>query len=366
MADSISKGARVLVAMSGGVDSSVAAALLADEGYDLVGITMRVASGDGREHSRKACCTADAAHDARRVADKLGIAHYVINYLERFEEEVIGDFVSEYLAGRTPNPCSRCNQRVKFGALYEKAQAVGADYIATGHYVRKVIRDDRHALRRGIDRGKDQSYTLAGLGQEQLRRSLFPLGELTKAEVRERAKDLGLVTWDKPESQEICFVPNDDYRAFLATRVGMGTPGPIINRQGDRLGEHSGLMNYTVGQRKGLGIAAPRPLFVLKIDIRANTLIVGHEEDTFEKRLSAGEVIWSGIARPSEPFDCLAQIRYRHTPIPVRCTPNADGFHLDFNESERSVSPGQWAILYDDDVVLAAGVIDKGSAASES
>jgi len=348
---------RVICAMSGGVDSSVAAALLVDQGYDVVGITMRVASGEGREHSQKACCTADAAQDARRVAAKLGIPHYVVNYLHRFEQEVIDDFTHEYLHGRTPNPCSRCNQRVKFGALYEKALAIGADYIATGHYVRKSVRDGRHALRRGKDHDKDQSYTLAGLGQAQLSKALFPVGELTKAETRDMAKDLGLVTWDKPESQEICFVPNDNYRDFLRDRVGLGSPGPIINTAGEHLGQHQGLMNYTIGQRKGLGIAAPRPLFVLKIDIRANTLIVGHEEDTYQHTLHANEVVWSGLHTPTDPFQADVQIRYNHTPTPATCTPTNEGFTTTFHTPERAITPGQWAVLYQDDIVAAAGII---------
>jgi tRNA-uridine 2-sulfurtransferase len=350
---------RVIVAMSGGVDSSVAAALLVEQGYDVVGITMRVASGEGRAHSEKACCTLDAANDARRVADRLGIDHYVLNYLERFEKEVISDFQTEYLAGRTPNPCSRCNQRVKFGALFEKAMAVNAEYIATGHYVRKVVRDGRHALRRGVDRHKNQSYTLSGLGQAQLKRALFPVGELSKEETRAKARELELVTWDKPESQEICFVPNDNYRDFLAGRVGLGSPGPIVNTVGERVGEHSGLMNYTIGQRKGLGIAAPRPYFVLKLDMRTNTLVVGHEEDTFEKTLRAGEVIWSGLPPQTEAFECGVQIRSRHHAVPATCVPDGDTFAVTFHEPERSPTPGQWAVLYDeDDVVLAAGVID--------
>jgi tRNA-specific 2-thiouridylase len=344
--------------MSGGVDSSVAAALLVEAGYDVVGITMRVASGEGRVHSEKACCTLDAAQDARRVADRLGIAHYVVNYLERFEEEVIADFTSEYLAGRTPNPCSRCNQRVKFGALFEKAEAIGADFIATGHYVRKVDRDGRSALRRGVDGHKDQSYTLAGLGQAQLSRALFPVGELSKADTRQKARELDLVTWDKQESQEICFVPNDNYREFLAGRVGMGTPGPIVNTTGDRVGEHSGLVNYTIGQRKGLGIAAERPYYVLRLEMDANTLIVGHEEDTYGGSFSVSEVVWSGLPPQEEPFECAVQIRSRHTSAPAVCTPIDGGFEVAFLEPERAHTPGQWAVCYDGDVVLAAGIID--------
>lgn len=350
---------RVIVAMSGGVDSSVAAALLVDQGYDCVGMTMRVASGEGREHSDKACCTVEAAGDARRVADRLGIPHYTVNYVERFEREVIADFAAEYAAGRTPNPCARCNQRVKFGALYEKCVALGADFIATGHYARKVERGDRAGLRRAVYRAKDQSYNLAGLGQAQLRRALFPLGEMTKEEARAVARERSLVTWDKPESQEICFVPQDDYRAFLDERVGAGAPGPIVNTKGEVVGQHSGLTHYTVGQRKGLGIAAPRPYFVLKLDVANNVLFVGHEEEQGETRLTAEEVVWGALAPQSEPFACTVQIRYRHEPVPAVATASEDGTRLEIalERPERGVTPGQWAVCYDGDVVLAAGLI---------
>jgi len=349
---------RVIVAMSGGVDSSVAAALLVDQGYDVVAMTMRVASGEGREHSDKACCTLDAAHDAKRVADKLGIPHYTINYLERFEHEVINDFTSEYLAGRTPNPCSRCNQRVKFGALYEKAIAIGADRIATGHYVRRTERGDRVALRRGVDTHKDQSYTLSGLSQDQLRRALFPIGELTKAETREYAQRLELVTWDKPESQEICFVPNDNYRDFLSARVGKPAKGPIVTTSGDVLGEHHGLMFYTVGQRRGLGIAAPDPLYVLRLDMANNTLVVGHREETYCASMTVSEMCWSGLEAQREPLECTVQIRAHHAPVPCTVTPNGDAVHVTFLDPVEGVSPGQWGVFYEGDTVLAGGIID--------
>ncbi|MCC6488580.1 MAG: tRNA 2-thiouridine(34) synthase MnmA [Candidatus Hydrogenedentes bacterium] len=344
--------------MSGGVDSSVAAALLVRQGYEVVGMTMRVASGEGRESSSKACCTLDAAEDARRVAQKLDIPHYVLNYIQRFEQEVISDFISEYLAGRTPNPCSRCNQRVKFGARYEKALAIEADAIATGHYVRLEPRNGRHALRRAVHLAKDQSYTLSGLSQEQLGRAAFPLGELTKEATRDIARDLGLVTADKPESQEICFVPDDNYRNFLAKRTVPAKPGPIVSMSGEVLGEHTGLVNYTVGQRKGLGIAAPKPLYVVRLDMARNTLVVAHEDEANCHALTAGQVNWCALPPQTEPFDCEVQIRYKSRPIPCTVYPSNAGFEARFHEPQRAVTPGQWAVLYEDDYVLAAGIID--------
>ncbi|HRI86811.1 MAG TPA: tRNA 2-thiouridine(34) synthase MnmA [Candidatus Hydrogenedentes bacterium] len=358
--ESRARNRRVLVAMSGGVDSSVAAALLVEQGYDVTGMTMRVASGEGRETSSKACCTLDAAQDARRVADKLGIPHYVINYVQRFEREVIQDFISEYMAGRTPNPCSRCNQRVKFGALYEKALAIEADVIATGHYARTAKRGDRVALMRAVDLNKDQSYTLSGLGQAQLGRAMFPLGEMTKEDTRAIARSLGLVTADKPESMEICFVPDDNYRNFLASRVDAPLAGPIVNLQGELVGHHTGLVNYTVGQRKGLGIAAPKPYYVVKIDMQRNALVVGHEEEAHSTGLMAEQVSWCAIPPQTEPFDCAVQTRYKSIPVPCTVTPdatNSETFSLAFHEPQRSVTPGQWAVLYDGEAVLAAGII---------
>ncbi|MBX7256744.1 MAG: tRNA 2-thiouridine(34) synthase MnmA [Candidatus Hydrogenedentes bacterium] len=356
----MSHRARIIVAMSGGVDSSVAAALLVEQGYDVIGMTMRVASGEGRESSDKACCTLDAANDARRVADALGIPHYVLNYVQRFEKEVISDFIQEYMAGRTPNPCARCNQRVKFGALYEKALAIEADRIATGHYARVEQRSGKSVLRRALDLNKDQSYTLAGLAQDQLRRAMFPLGDLTKERTREIARSLGLGTAEKPESQEICFVPDDNYRNFLAQRVDVPAPGPIVNTQGQVVGVHSGLMHYTVGQRKGLGIASERPYYVVKLDVANNTLVVGREEDTFIEFFSVGQMIWGLEDADSGPFDCLVQIRYKNRAVPCTAHPDGERLTIQFHEPQRAVTPGQWAVLYDKyDYVLGAGIIER-------
>ncbi len=336
--------------MSGGVDSSVAAALLLEQGYDVIGMTMHVTAA-----------SADAAADARRVADGLGIPHYVASYEDRFQRDVIRDFIAEYLAGRTPNPCFRCNRKVKFGALLQEAMAHGADCFATGHYVRTVERNGRVAVRRGRYLAKDQSYALAGLRQDQLRRIRFPLGEYTKEEVREKARSLGLLTAGKAESQEICFVPDDDYRRFILERTGPGEPGPIVNRAGEVLGQHKGLMHYTVGQRKGLGIAAPRPLYVLELDAARNAVVVGYAEETYFQKLITSEVIWGALENPGRSFPCYAQIRYNHNPAPAMAQITEEGLEVVFGKPERAVAPGQWAVLYDEEgVVLAAGLIERG------
>lgn len=337
--------------MSGGVDSTVSAALLLEQGYDVMGITMRLMP-DSQEHPS----TAEAA---RRAADQLCISHYVWDAVEPFEREVVSYFVGEYLMGRTPNPCIRCNQRIKFGGLMAFARERGAECLATGHYARVVPCGERLALRRGVWRPKDQSYALAGLTQEQLRQVLFPLGELTKDETRMRARNLGLTNAEKAESQEICFIPGDDYGAFLSGRVGPAVPGPILSVQGAVLGQHKGLMFYTVGQRKGLGIAAERPYYVVKIDTAANSLVVGHDEETFRDGLRTGPVNWGALPPQSAPFACLAQIRYLHRPVPAMATPAGEGLEVRFETPQRAVTPGQWAVLYDDaECVLAAGIIE--------
>jgi len=349
----------VLVAMSGGVDSSVALALLRDEGHEVLGVTLRLVPEPAEASVFEPCCSLAGVEDARRVAARLEVPHRVVHMTDRFERDVIDDFVREYQAGRTPNPCVRCNLDIKFGALLDMAGRFGADRVATGHYVRRERRAGRVALRRAVHRPKDQSYVLAGLSQEQLASALFPLGGLAKAEVRERARALGLPTADKPESQEICFVPNDDYRAFLAQRVGLPAAGPILSTSGAGLGEHKGLLHYTIGQRKGLGIAAPRPYYVVRLDVARNAVIVGHEEDTYCAGLVARAVNWCSIAAQTAPFDCLAQLRYRHTAAPATATPDGEGLAVQFHRPERGVTPGQWVVLYDaEEYVLAAGIID--------
>jgi len=344
--------AKVAVAMSGGVDSSVAAALLLDTGYDVVGITMRLLA-PGSLRSKPS-----PTEKARGIAARLGIPHYVVDLREPFKHHVVDYFVSEYRVGRTPNPCIRCNQRVKFGALLEEAERAGAQYLATGHYVRVAKEEGRYAVCRVKYRAKDQSYVLAGLSQDQLRRVIFPLGELTKEETRAKARSLGLDIAESSESQDICFIEDGDYHRFLAERGESGQPGPILSTTGEKLGSHTGLPKYTIGQRKGLGIAAARPYYVVRLDPERNAVIVGHREETFAKRLTAREVVWQGMPPQSEPFECDIQIRYRHEAAPCVVEPEGARFSAKFRVPQRAVTPGQWAVLYRGDMVLAAGTID--------
>ncbi len=346
-------GPRVLVAMSGGVDSSVAAAVLLERGYEVIGATM---------HLSRTPAGADAIESARRASERLGIALHVWDGEVLFEREVIGYFVGEYQCGRTPNPCVLCNRVIKFGAFREAFASLGAELLATGHYARVERHGERLGLRRGQWRPKDQSYVLANLSQEQLGACLFPLGELSKDEVRARAAALGLKNADRPESQEICFIPDDDYRAFMTARGAHQEPGPIVNTAGEELGRHQGLAWYTVGQRRGLGIAAPRPLYVLEIDPSRNTLIVGFDEETLCPALHTGPANWVALPPQSAPFRCLAQIRYLHKPAPALAVPEGGGIEVRFDAPQRAIAPGQFCVLYDeDDRVLAGAVITRST-----
>ena len=338
---------QIAIALSGGIDSAVAAAALQEEGHSLIGVTMSLASGEpGRR----------AAEEARETARHLGIPHHLVDLSHVFEREIIQPFVRDYAAGRTPNPCARCNPRIKFGVLKQHARALGAEILATGHYARIEKHGNRMALRRALDDEKDQSYALAGLAQDQLEHAVFPLGGMTKEQTRQRARDLDFPFPDRPESQEICFVEGD-YRAFLAQRLGPPRPGDILSVHGVLLGRHHGLAGYTIGQRKGLGIAAPNPLYVIRIDPERNALIVGEEQDTYCPGLVAGEITWCSIDPPAAPFGCSVQIRYNHKPVPCTAAPAPAGFEVRFAEPLRAVAPGQLAVLYDGDLVLASGTI---------
>lgn len=363
----------IAVAMSGGVDSSTVAALLQRDGHRLVGMTMQlwnqrrlpelqVEGATGR------CCSLDDVYDARAVANVLGIPYYVVNFEDRFEETVVKPFVEEYLQGRTPIPCTLCNNHVKFDQFLEMADGVGAEYIATGHYARVEYnpKSGRYEMRTGRDLGKDQTYFLFGLKQHQLARTLFPLGGMTKPEVRVLAVELGIPTAAKHDSQEICFVPNGDYAGFIdAYFKERGIPreathGAIVDREGKVLAEHDGVHHFTVGQRKGLRIAAPEPLYVIETNPKTQQVVVGRGDELLSQSLLAKDVNWVSIAPVTEPRAAQVKIRNRHQPAEAVLMPTGadDRVEVRFLTPQRAVTPGQAAVLYDGDLVLGGGWIE--------
>ncbi|MDQ3566367.1 MAG: tRNA 2-thiouridine(34) synthase MnmA [Pseudomonadota bacterium] len=344
--------------MSGGVDSSVAAYLLKQQGYEVVGITMKVWPQDCISRAEDKCCGPQAIADARSVAHSLGIPHYVVDEAENFERAVIDYFTSEYKAGRTPNPCVMCNEKVKFGNLWGKAKAIGADYIATGHYAVVEHCAGRAVLRRGRDPLKDQSYFLFSLRQAQLLRALFPLGAMAKTEIRAMARELGLKTADKADSQEICFVPGSDYKAFLKAHLSEKEfhPGGIYDKSGDRIGEHDGIEMFTIGQRKGLPGGSARPRYVIDIDPLTSRVIVGEAEDLFVEEFEIDHTVWHAPAMAR--FEAMAKIRYSHPGVDstIEPGPNATA-RVRLQTPQRAVTPGQAAVFYRGDEVLGGGWI---------
>jgi tRNA-uridine 2-sulfurtransferase len=357
---------RIVVGMSGGVDSSVAAALLVEQGHDVVGVTLRVwpwREPDDPTRRFGSCCSAESAGDAREVARVLGIPYYLLNSEAEFGEKVINRFVETYAAGATPVPCVACNRDLKFGSLLTRARAWDAAAVATGHYAgaRRDADTGRYLLWRARDRAKDQSDFLWPLTQEQLAGARFPLADLTKAEVRAHARRLGLPTADKPESQEICFIPDDDYRGFLRRRrAEIFEPGPIVDTAGRRLGTHAGLPAFTIGQRKGLGLSAGRALHVVDLDPRTNTVTVGEPGDLERTRLVAHDVNFIACDPPDDPMRIEAKIRHNHSPAPATVRALEGGrAEVIFDSPQRSVTPGQSVVWYRGDCVVGGGVISR-------
>jgi len=348
---------RVLVAMSGGVDSSLAAALLHAAGHEVIGVTLHLWDAAGEDKVGR-CCAPEDREDARRTCDLLGVPHYVLDERQAFRRHVVDPFVQTNLAGRTPIPCVACNQQVKLARLWQVAQSFGAQRVATGHYARlRETPGGDVELLRGRDASKDQSYFLFGAGQEVLRHLLFPLGELLKSEARELAREHGLPNWDKPDSQELCFVPDQDVRGFVERQVGHAADGgEIIDAQGHVLGQHRGIAGFTVGQRRGLGIPGREPRYVLRIIEDTRQVVVGSAHELAVAELSAQSVTWTG-ARPSAPFEAQLRIRSRHRPAECVVTPTEEGFTARFKQPESAVAPGQAAVVYRGECVVGGGYI---------
>src|SRR5450755_4512978 len=351
---------RVLLGMSGGVDSSVAGYLLREQGYDVVGVTMKVWPQDCISRAEDKCCGPQAVADARGVAHSLGFPHYVVDEADQFERLVIDYFSSECQAGRTPNPCVMCNEKLKFGSLWNKAEALGCDYIATGHYAIIEHHNDRAVLRKGVDPRKDQSYFLFSLRQPQLLRALTPLGGMSKPAIREIARSLGLKVADKADSQEICFVPGNDYKAFLRSHLGENEfhEGGIFDLEGNFLGAHEGIELFTVGQRKGLPGGSAQPRYVIDIDSETNRVMVGSAEDLVTEEFEIDRTNWVSRGLPNESLEVTVKIRYSHPGASATLHPLPDDrARLELHEPQKAVTPGQAAVFYDGDVVLGGGWI---------
>lgn len=353
---------KVVVGMSGGVDSSVAAWLLKNQGYDVIGVTMQIWQDEEEaameEHG--GCCGLSAVDDARRVAAALDIPYYVMNFKKEFKENVIDYFIDDYLHGRTPNPCIACNRYVKWESLLKRSLDIGAEYIATGHYARvERLSNGRYAIRNSATAAKDQTYALYNLTQDQLSKTLMPVGEYTKDQIRAMADEIGLLVAHKPDSQDICFVPDGDYTAFIERITkNKPRPGKFIHQNGQVLGTHQGLIHYTIGQRKGLGIAYEYPLYVIDKDIASNTVILGPNDALFQKALLAENCNLIAIDKLEAPLRVTAKTRYRQKDVPAVIEPLADGkIKVTFDEPQRAITPGQAVVFYDGDYVVGGGII---------
>jgi tRNA-uridine 2-sulfurtransferase len=361
--DRVAQPMRILVAMSGGVDSAVAAYLLQRSGHEVAGATMRLFCSSRQEGPARPCCDMEAVHEARRSADRLGIEHVVVDMEETFQREVVGDFIDEYARARTPNPCVRCNTLVKFGPLLAKARRMGFDGVATGHYVIRASTEDGWALFRARDPDKDQSYVLWGLDRSALDRCHFPLGRARKGAVRRLARRIGLTAWNRADSQDICFVPTGEHARFLADRLPqehpMRTPGPVRSVNGELLGEHEGLLGYTQGQRRGIGVGSGERLYVIRMEPATSTLWVGAKEQT----LAAGLTATGGnLLAPRELLEgegVVARIRYRHSGAPCRVDAKTDRWLVRFEQPQSAVAPGQSVVFYRNGRMLAGATIDE-------
>ena len=354
---------RVVVGMSGGVDSSATAALLLEQGYEVVGITLKLWPQDCVSRAEDKCCGPQAVMDARAVCYKLGVPFYLVDEADQFQTKVIQYFADEYKAGRTPNPCVMCNQNLKFGRLIDRADQLGAQYIATGHFARleKSANGRRTLLKRGRDAHKDQSYFLFSLRQDQLARAMFPLGEKTKSDTREVARHCNLKTADKEESMEICFVPDNDYRGFLQkANLVQKHRGEIVSLQGEVLGQHEGIEFYTIGQRRGLGLSSPKPLYVVELDAESNRVVVGDDTALEQDQFTVERCNWIPFDEPPETLEATVKIRYNHPGAPATVTPLGGGrADVKLHSPQRAITPGQAAVFYQNDLVLGGGWISR-------
>ena len=354
---------RVVVAMSGGVDSSVAAYLLSKQGYEVIGVTMRLFAVPDESAAKlnRSCCSIEDVDDARAVCRSIGAKHYFLNFEKEFKKHVVDYFVSEYEKGRTPHPCLACNDKLKFEFLVQRAKMMDADYVATGHYARIDQIDGEWRLNRGVDPTKDQSYVLFTLGQKQLSQLLLPVGEYDKDEIRRIALEARLAVADKPDSQDICFIPSGDYKAFVEPRLTVRTPGVIVNADGEVLAKHDGVHRFTVGQRKGLPLpgGSPRPVFVTDIDADSGRVTVGYAEALMRHRLSAGGVTWVAGTAPSDGTRIEARIRYHGADLPAVVNANNNETVVEFESPQRAITPGQAVVFYEGDRVLGGGMIDR-------